>query len=92
MYKGFTDPGYRGQRLHALGMTSALKQFRERGATGLVSYVYATNFDSLRSCYRMGYTDVGQIYCLRAGGIYWIHPDAGCRKAGVSLEVLPHMM
>ena len=92
MYKGYTDPDYRGQRLHALGMTSALKQFRERGAAGLVSYVYTTNFDSLRSCYRMGYTDVGQIYCLRAGGCYWIHPDAGCRKAGISLEALPHMM
>lgn len=91
MYKGYTDPDYRGQRLHALGMTSALKQFRERGATGLVSYVYATKFDLLRSCYRMGYTDLGQIYCLRAGGIYWIHADAGCRKAGVSLEVLPGM-
>jgi GNAT superfamily N-acetyltransferase len=91
MYKGYTDPDYRGQRLHALGMTSALQRFRERGAAGLVSYVYATNFDSLRSCYRMGYTDVGQIYCLRAGGTYWIHADASCRKAGVSLDALPGM-
>jgi acetyltransferase (GNAT) family protein len=89
MYKGFTDPGYRGQRLHALGMTSALQQLLDRGAAGLVSYVDATNFDSLRSCYRMGYTDVGQIYCLRAGGHYWIHADAGCRRLGVSLEVVP---
>lgn len=89
MYKGYTDPDYRGQRLHALGMTSALKQFRERGSAGLVSYVYATNFDSLRSCYRMGYTDVGQIYCLRAAGYYWIHADASCRKAGISLEAIP---
>jgi ribosomal protein S18 acetylase RimI-like enzyme len=92
MYKGYTDPDYRGQRLHALGMTSALEQFRGRGADGLVSYVYATNFDSLRSCYRMGYTDVGQIYCLYAGGHYWIHADASCRKAGVSLEALPGEM
>ncbi|HEX8106414.1 MAG TPA: GNAT family N-acetyltransferase [Kofleriaceae bacterium] len=89
MYKGFTDPEYRGQRLHALGMTSALQQFRERGAEGLVSYVYATNFDSLRSCYRMGYTDVGQIYCLHARDRYWIHADASCRRAGVSVEALP---
>lgn len=89
MYKGFTDPDYRGQRLHALGMTWALTQFLEHGAEGLVSYVDATNFDSLRSCYRMGYTDVGQIYCLRAGTQYWIHADAGCRGAGVSLEALP---
>ena len=88
MYKGFTDPDYRGQRLHAIGMTWALKHFVERGSEGLVSYVDANNFDSLRSCYRMGYQDVGQIYFLRAGDRYWIHSDAGCRKLGVSLEAV----
>jgi GNAT superfamily N-acetyltransferase len=92
MYKGFTDPDYRGQRLHALGMSSALQQLLEHGAEGLVSYVDATNFDSLRSCYRMGYTDIGQIYCLRARDHYWIHTDAGCRRLGVSLEALPDTM
>lgn len=86
MYKGFTDPDYRGQRLHACGMTLALKRFRERGAKGLVSYVDSTNFDSLRSCYRMGYSDVGKIYCLRAADHYWIHADAGCRRVGVALH------
>ncbi len=92
MYNGFTDPEYRGQRLHARGMTSALRQFRERGAEGLVSYVDATNFDSQRSCYRMGYTDVGQIYCLRARDCYWIHADASCRRVGISVEALPGQM
>jgi len=92
MYKGFTDPDYRGQRLHALGMTSALKQFRDDSSEGLVSYVYATNFDSLRSCYRMGYTDVGQIYCLRTRDHYWIHADASCRRVGISVEALPGKM
>ncbi|HEX3765867.1 MAG TPA: GNAT family N-acetyltransferase [Kofleriaceae bacterium] len=86
MYKGFTDPDYRGQRLHARGMTLALHRFRERGARGLVSYVDTTNFDSLRSCYRMGYSDVGKIYCLRAADHYWIHADAACRSVGVAVE------
>ena len=86
MYKGFTDPAYRGQRLHALGMTWALKRLLEDGSDGLISYVDANNFDSLRSCYRMGYSDVGQIYCLRAADRYWIHADASCREFGVSLE------
>jgi hypothetical protein len=88
MYKGFTDPDYRGQRLHAIGMTWALKLFRERGADGLVSYVDANNFDSLRSCYRMGYHDVGQIFFLRTADRYWIHADADCRAFGVSLEAV----
>ena len=86
MYKGFTDPYYRGQRLHALGMTWALKLFRERGAEGLVSYVDSNNFASLRSCYRMGYRDIGQIYCLQAGDRYWLHADAKCREFGLSVE------
>lgn len=86
MYKGFTSPDYRGQRLHAIGMTWALKLLRERGADGLVSYVDANNFDSLRSCYRMGYRDIGQIYCLRAADHYWIRADAACRELGLSLE------
>jgi hypothetical protein len=85
MYKGFTDPDYRGQRLHALGMTWALKLYRERGLDGLVSYVESDNFDSLRSCYRMGYQDVGQIYYLRAGGRYLIHVDGGCLPYAVNV-------
>jgi ribosomal protein S18 acetylase RimI-like enzyme len=85
MYKGYTDPDYRGQRLHAIGMSWALKLLRERGYDGLISYVEATNFDSLRSCYRMGYKDVGKIYFARAAGRYWIHTDASCRTYGVSL-------
>lgn len=89
MYKGFTDPEYRGQRLHAIGMTWALKLFRERGAEGLVSYVDANNLDSLRSCYRMGYRDIAQIYCLRAADRYWIRADASCREFGLSLEPVP---
>jgi ribosomal protein S18 acetylase RimI-like enzyme len=86
MYKGFTDPEYRGRRLHSIAMTWALKRLRERGADGLVSYVDATNFDSLRSCYRMGYRDVGQIYCVRAANQRWVHADAGCRRSGISVE------
>lgn len=86
MYKGFTDPDYRGQRLHAIGMSWALKLYRERGSQGLVSYVDANNFDSLRSCARMGFQTVGQIYFMRTAGRYWIHTDAACRAFGLSLE------
>jgi GNAT superfamily N-acetyltransferase len=85
MYKGFTDPTYRGQRLHAIAMTWALKRLRERGADGLVSYIDAANFDSLRSCYRMGYRDVGLMYYARVRGQFWTHVDAACRRCGVSL-------
>ena len=31
MYKGFTSPRFRGQRLHAIGMTLALQEYLRRG-------------------------------------------------------------
>jgi GNAT superfamily N-acetyltransferase len=88
MYKGYTDPAYRGRRLHAIGMTWALQRFRERGADGLISYVDASNFDSLRSCYRMGYRDIGHMYYMHAAGRSWMHTDAACRRFGASLEAI----
>src|SRR5262249_10874862 len=65
MYKGFTLDRYRGQRLHAIGMTRALAEYKTQGFCGLVSYVESNNFDSLKSCYRMGYRNCGRIHILR---------------------------
>ncbi len=79
MYKGFTHPAHRGQRLHAIGMTKALEIFLARGYRGFVSYVEATNFSSLRSCYRMGYADFGTVAILRLGARGLAHGSAGCR-------------
>src|SRR5437667_315175 len=55
MYKGFTHDLHRGKRLHAIGMTRALQHYRSSGFKGVVSYVESSNFDSLKSCARMGY-------------------------------------
>ncbi|HLH30360.1 MAG TPA: GNAT family acetyltransferase, partial [Terriglobia bacterium] len=86
MYKGFTAVAYRGQRLHAIGMTRALAEYQSRGFRGLVSYVESNNFDSLRSCYRMGYRNCGQIRVLRAAGKYFVRPDTHCRQYGLAIE------
>ena len=83
MYKGFTHERYRGQRLHAIGMTRALSQVLEEGALGIVSYVDAANQSSLRSCYRMGYADVGRIYVARVLGRAFAVADADCRARGI---------
>jgi hypothetical protein len=85
MYKGFTLPAYRGLRLHALGMIGALWADTGRGSSGIVSFVEANNFSSLRSVYRLGYADVGRIVALRALGRYWIHVDGRCREHGFAL-------
>lgn len=78
MYKGFTNPDYRGQRLHAIGMTRALDEHLKMGYKGLVSYVEDTNYRSLHSVYRMGYEDFGKVHILKLGGRYLIHRSAGC--------------
>lgn len=80
MYKGFTHPGHRGRRLHAIGMTMALRHYLDRGFKGLVSYVESNNFKSLNSVSRMGYRIFGTLYVARILGIYLTHASAGCRE------------
>ena len=87
MYKGFTHGDYRGQRLHAIGMTRALQHYLALGYKGIVSYVESTNFDSLKSCYRMGYTAFGTVYVLRAFGRWRGFSSKGCEQ--YSFRVLP---
>ena len=72
MYRGFTHPAYRGQRLHAIGMTMALAAYRARGARGIVSVVEARNEASLKSCARMGYAEFGTIYEMRLAKLFGI--------------------
>ncbi len=86
MYKGFTHPAHRGRRLHAIGMTRALAACQARGYLGIVSYVEATNFASLRSVYRMGYADFGAIALLGLGGRFLMHASAGCQPYDFRVE------
>jgi hypothetical protein len=86
MYKGHTHHDHRGHRLHAIGMTRALTWYLARGYRGLVAYVEWHNADSLKSCYRMGYRDFGNIYVTRIFGRYFVRMDAGCRQYGFRLE------
>jgi hypothetical protein len=86
MYKGFTHVKYRGQRLHAIAMTRALEVYQARGYKGFLAYVEWNNFGSLKSCYRMGYADFGNIYLARLFGHYLTHADRGCTPYGFRLE------
>jgi hypothetical protein len=86
MYKGFTDADYRGQRLHGIGMTRALQHYVAQGRKGLVSWVEAANFDSLKSCIRMGYSVFGSIYLVRVFGRYYAFSSPGCRRFEFRLE------
>ena len=101
MYRGFTSAGFRGQRLHAIGMTMALAAYRERGCKGFVSVVESWNDASLKSCFRMGYHEFGTIYEVRVGRLLGISKPksallqrhlvvhtGGCDRFGFRLEAL----
>jgi hypothetical protein len=89
MYKGFTHADYRGQRLHAIGMTLALQHYRSKGFKGIVSYVESTNFDSLKSCFRMGYTVFGAVYVMRALGRNFAWSSPGCERFDFRVQAPP---
>lgn len=65
MYKGFTEPEYRGFRLHAIGMRYGVLDAHKQGFNGLISYIYAENYRSIRSCIRLGYTFSGFLMILK---------------------------
>jgi hypothetical protein len=71
---GFTHPDFRGFRLHGLLMGLALQKLADRGITKLVSIVSWTNQSSLKSCWRLGYTSVGNMLTIgsrrHAVGLY----------------------
>jgi hypothetical protein len=55
-----------------------------------VSYVEWNNFASLKSCYRMGYRDLGNIMIVGARGHYILRHDAGCGEYGFRLVRTPN--
>lgn len=85
MYRGFTHPAYRGQRLHAIGMARAMQHFAENGSRGLISYVHASNFSSLRSVYRMGYRTIGKIIVVRVPGRFVVWTTGQCKQHGLTV-------
>jgi L-amino acid N-acyltransferase YncA len=86
MYKAFTLERYRGQRLHAAGVTRALEYYRAKGFRGLVSYVESNNFDSLKSSYRMGYRQCGRIRVMRLAGRYFVYREPECKLYGLKVS------
>lgn len=64
MHRGYTNPKFRGNRLHAIGMAYATKYFSEKGFKGLISIVDSKNSSSLNSVVRLGYRLTGNFYLL----------------------------
>jgi hypothetical protein len=86
MYHCFTSVPHRGKRLFAVAIARALQLQLAKGCKGLVSYIEANNFDSLKSSFRIGYRQFGSIYVVRLFGRYFIHSSRGCRKYDFALR------
>ena len=88
MYKGLTHRSYRGQRLYEVGVTRALQHYLDKGARGFISYIEATNLDSLKASLRMGYKVFGTVFLLRLFGRHFAFSSPGCRAFDFRLEVM----
>lgn len=84
-YNVFTHMNYRGQRLIALPLNCALKEYLPRGYKGLLAYVENTNIRSLRALYRLGYRTFGKIFLIKAFGRFLIFHSSGCGEYGFSV-------
>ena len=82
LYKGFTHPDFRGQRLYGACMAWALKALHERfGVKRLLAFVYWNNTPSLSSCVRLGYERLGLLMVGRGGPV---HVPSEARRLGVT--------
>ena len=53
-----------------------------------VSWVEANNIMSLRSCYRMGYRDFGEIYIVKLLHKHFILYSKGCEDYGFKVSAI----
>jgi hypothetical protein len=67
MYNAFTHPEYRGRRLYGAGIALALRKLTQQGVTNLITTINCSNFASLRSCRRLGFSNLGRIWTLGRG-------------------------
>lgn len=86
MYKGFTHPDYRGEKLHAYGMAGALVAAAKSRKKGLISYVEIDNFASLKSCDRLGYRIFGTCIALRILGKSFVMTTPGCKRFKFNIQ------
>jgi hypothetical protein len=67
MFNAFTDPEFRGRQLFSLGVALASKELAGQGIARVITTVNRSNFASLRSCGRLGFVVLGQIWTVGRG-------------------------
>jgi|KBSSwiStaDraftv2_1062776.scaffolds.fasta_scaffold04060_7 hypothetical protein len=86
MYRGYTLPDYRGQRLHALGILRAALELFDRDVPQLVTVCERTNYPATISVLRMGWQPSGTIYRVGIGPWVRLGQTARARSIGMHLR------
>ena len=82
MHHSFTPEGYRGRRLHTIGIVLALRDWAQRGHEEFLCVVSGDNTSSLKSTGRAGYRLVGRLWMAGARNHYVYRANRGCRRLG----------
>ncbi|HZZ28017.1 MAG TPA: hypothetical protein VFE46_08440 [Pirellulales bacterium] len=83
MYNAFTHPSFRGRRLYGIGIALALQELQRQGIPKLITTVEGSNFASLRSCYRIGFTNLGRMWTFGHGNRRFALTPKLARKMGI---------
>lgn len=89
MYKGFTHPDYRGQRLHGILMEQARRELHRWGVSALVSTIDWTNSASLKSSFRIGYQSLGRHIRFSIFGRQFVFTPSKARDYGILFKAAP---
>lgn len=87
MYGAFTTPDYRGAGLHGAGVIAAALALFEHGVPRLVGVYERTNYRSMVSALRMGWTRCGTLSRVGIGERTRLGGTRRAREAGMRLRL-----
>lgn len=85
-YKAFTEKNYRGKSLFALIHLKVLNDFVKRGIDHIFGVIELTNFPSLKSLYKIGFSSVGKITVVRLLNKYYIKNSKAIKEKNFQIK------
>ena len=85
-YNGFTRPEFRGRGLYVALMGQGLRALAGCGVRSLVASVHWTNWAALKSCRRLGFTDLGCFVAVGHGRFRLLFPPRAAMRRGIEFR------
>ncbi len=83
MYKGFTYPEFRGKGLYGHVSTKALQGLQPHGVSTVISTADWSNESALKSCWRLGFKDLGLVWRAGVGPLMVTHAPRKGKSLGI---------